>query len=246
MTIFVTMKILQSSIRSLGHLFVPRGCVVCRRILVEGEYLVCTACRWNMPLTNTCGDAHNPIREKLHAMFMAEQACSLFYYQKGSGYDNLIHRFKYQGKSALSFALGKWLGEELKRSGLYGEIDIILPVPLHPLRLVKRGYNQSEALARGIGSVLKKKVDAGQLVRKVHNPSQTHRDSTDRWENVAGIFGVRRPERLAGKHILLVDDVLTTGATLESCADTLRQAVPGCRISAVTLAVSSKDIFGTM
>ena len=169
----------------------------------------------------------------------------MFFYRKGSGYEQLIHRFKYQGKAALSTALGHWFGEELRRSGLYGDIDLILPVPLHPLRRIKRGYNQSEALARGIGAVLHKKVSAGHLVRRVHNPSQTHRDSTDRWENVAGIFGIRRPERLHGKHLLLVDDVLTTGATLESCADTIRKAVPECRLSAVTLSVSPRD-FGSV
>ena len=231
--------------RSLWHLFVPRSCAVCGRVLVEGEHLVCTACRWEMPLTDTCADPHNHIREKLHAMFMAEQACSMFFYRKGSGYDRLIHRFKYQGKAALSTALGRWFGEELRRSGLYGDVDLILPVPLHPLRRIKRGYNQSEALARGIGSALKKKVCTGHLVRRVHNPSQTHRDSADRWENVVGIFGVRHPEHLAGKHLLLVDDVLTTGATLESCADTLRKALPDCRLSVVTLAVSPKE-FGTV
>jgi ComF family protein len=240
------MNFLASSVRSLLHLFVPRGCAVCGRIMVEGEYLVCTACRWNMPLTNTCADPANPIRERLHALFMAEQACSLFYYQKGSGYDQLIHRFKYQGKAALSEALGRWLGEEMKRSGLYNDVDVILPVPLHPLRRIKRGYNQSEAIARGIGRVLKKPVRTGHLTRKVHNPSQTHRQSADRWENVAGIFGLRAPHRLAGKHLLLVDDVLTTGATLESCAETIRHVLPNCRISAVTLAASSKDIFGSV
>ncbi len=227
--------------RSLWHLFVPRACAVCGRILVDGEYLVCTACRWEMPLTGMCADPNNPIREKLHAMFMAEQGCAMFFYRKGSGYDQLIHRFKYQGKAALSTAMGRWFGEELRHSGLYSEVDLILPVPLHPLRLVKRGYNQSEALARGIGRALKKKVRTGCLVRRTHHVSQTHRNSADRWENVAGIFGIRRPERLAGKHILLVDDVMTTGATLESCADTLRRAVPDCRISAVTLAVSPKE-----
>ncbi len=232
-------------IRSLAHLFVPRSCAVCGRVLIEGESLVCTACRWDMPLTNTCSDPENPIRQRLNALFLAEQACALFFYKKGSGYDQLIHRFKYQGKSALSEAMGRWFGEELRRSGLYDDVELILPVPLHPFRRIRRGYNQSEAIARGIARVLKKRVATAHLVRRVHNTSQTHHDSTDRWENVAGIFGVRNPEPLAGKHLLLVDDVLTTGATLESCADALRKAVPDCRLSAVTLAVSSKD-FGVV
>lgn len=233
-----------SSFRSMLHLFLPRCCAVCGRGLVDGEFLLCTACRWNMPLTNSWSDPGNPIREKMHALIGAEQAAALFYYQKRSGYDALIYRFKYRGHGSLSYTLGRWLGEELKRSGHYDDIDVIVPVPLHPLRLFKRGYNQSELLARGIATVLKVPVRSRLLIRKVHNRSQTYHAQTDRWENVAGIFALRSPHRLEGRHILLVDDVLTTGATLESCAGAIRARVTDCRLSVATLAVSSKDVFG--
>lgn len=235
---------IRSSLRSLGHLFLPRACVVCGRVLVDGEHLVCTACRWHMPLTNTWNDPENPIREKLYGMFMAEQACALFYYQKKSGYDNLVHKFKYSGKAALASALGQWLGKEMHNSGLYDDVELILPVPLHLYRKFSRGYNQSEFLARGIGRSLKKPVCTSNLIRKVYNTSQTRHSSTDRWENVAGIFALRHPEELTGRHILLVDDVLTTGATLDSCAQTIREQAGECRLSVATLAVSSKDILG--
>ena len=234
---------IRSWLQSLGHLFIPRSCVVCGRVLVEGEHLVCTACRWHMPLTGSWNEPENPIREKLYGMFMAERASALFYYQKRSGYDHLVHKFKYNGKAALAYALGRWLGEELKRSGLYGDIDIVVPVPLHPFRRIRRGYNQSEQLARGIARVLKKPLSTANLVRTVHNPSQTRQSSADRWDNVAGIFALRRPEKLKNKHILLVDDVLTTGATLDSCAQAIREGVGECRISVAALAVSAKDIF---
>jgi ComF family protein len=213
-------------------------------VLVEGEYLLCTSCRWNMPLTGSWESRDNPIREKLHELFLAEQACALFHYQKKSGYDLLIHRFKYSGKAALSYALGRWLGEEMKRAGLYADVDLIVPVPLHPLRKLKRGYNQSEQVARGIGRALGKPVSTANLVRNVHNRSQTKHDGADRWGNVAGIFGVRRPEAFSEQHLLLVDDVLTTGATLDSCAGVIREAAGECRISVAALAVSSKDILG--
>ena len=235
---------ISSSFRSLFHLFLPRCCSVCGKTLVGGESLLCTACRWNMPLTNSWEDPENPVWQKMHAMVGAERAASLFYYQKRSGYDQLIYRFKYKGHGSLSYALGRWFGEELKRSGMFDEVDLIIPVPLHPFRLVKRGYNQSELLARGIAAVLKVPVNSRLLIRKVHNRSQTHHSQTDRWENVSGIFGLRSPHKLTGKHILLVDDVLTTGATLESCADTIRATIPDCRLSVATLAVSSKDMFG--
>jgi ComF family protein len=239
-------KLLFSFLQSLSHLFIPRECAVCGRVLVEGEYLFCTACRWNMPLTNTWNASDNPIREKLHTLFMAEQASALFYYQKRSGYDNLVHRFKYSGKASLAYALGRWFGRELRQSGLYGDVDLIVPVPLHPLRRMKRGYNQSECVARGIGKSLGKPVTTSNLIRKVHNRSQTRHDSADRWENVAGIFAVRDPEAFRGKHILLVDDVLTTGATLDSCAETIRTTAGACRISVTALAASPKDIPGTV
>ncbi|MCD8186082.1 MAG: ComF family protein [Rikenellaceae bacterium] len=234
-------KNIRTHLLSLFHLFIPQLCVVCGWLLVEGEQFICTACRWHMPLTYTWTKPENPIRGKMYALFMAEQACALFFYEKHTGYADLVHRFKYNGKPALAHALGTWLGQEMKLSGYYDDIDLILPVPLHPLRRLKRGYNQSEHLSRGIARALGKPVSTGNLVRTVHNRSQTLHDSTDRWENVSGIFVLRDPKKVENKHILLVDDVLTTGATLDSCAEAIRAKTNLCRISVAVLTASARD-----
>lgn len=230
---------------SLVHLFIPQCCAVCGKVMVDGEHLLCTSCRWNMPLTYYWNETDNPVWQKLNGIMGIYRASSLFYYRKQSGYDTMIYRFKYKGSGSLSLTLGRWFGEELKRSGHYTDIDLVLPVPLHPLRLLKRGYNQSELLARGIGRSLGVRVSTRHLKRTIHNRSQTHHNPKERWENVKGIFSVRSADRLTGKHILLVDDVLTTGATLESCVEAIRSEVGECRISVVTIATASKDTFKT-
>ena len=126
--------------------------------------------------------------------------------------------------------------------GLYDDVEVVVPVPLHLRKRLKRGYNQSEYLAEGIAAELGVGVDRRSVVRRRNNPSQALSRKSDRWANVEGVFGVRHPERLAGRHILLVDDVFTTGATIVSCAETILRSVPGCRISIAALAVSEHEL----
>lgn len=229
---------------SLAHLFFPKTCAVCGEILVEGEHFICTACRWNMPLTNFWVEEDNPVKRKLESVAEIYRASSMFYYQKGSGYENLVYKFKYNGRPAIAYELGRWFGRELVESGLYGDVDIIIPVPLHVVRKMKRGYNQSEYIARGISKELGAKVSNGNLVRRKYNRSQVGHSKWDRWSNVSGIFTVRKPERFEGKHILLIDDVLTTGATIQSCITAIRNRTEECRISVITLATTAQDVFG--
>lgn len=233
----------KESLLSFVHLFIPRYCAVCGKILADGEHLVCTSCRWNMPLTYSWKEEDNPVWRKLNGIIPVYRAASFYYYQKRSGYDQLIYDLKYRGHSSLCYVMGKWFGEELKRSGYYDDIDLIVPVPLHPFRLMTRGYNQSEYFARGISAVLNVPVSRNNLVRKAYNRSQTHHSRLERWRNVEGIFDLRFPARFTSRHLLLVDDVLTTGATIESCVAAIRAKVGECRISVATLATSSKDVF---
>ena len=137
-----------------------------------------------------------------------------------------------------AYNLGLWFGAELKDSGLYDDIDLILPVPLHPMKILSRGYNQSTYLAEGIAKQLGKPVDNRSVRRLRNNPAQARKKSHDRWLNTEELFGVRYPERLRAKHILVVDDVLTTGATISSCIAAIKEAAPDCRISVATLSVS--------
>lgn len=149
----------------------------------------------------------------------------------------LVHRLKYKGEKEVGVYLGKLLGRELSESEFFCDADVLLPVPLHPAKLKKRGYNQSEVIALGMEKSMKAKLDANILFRKVHTSTQTRKSRYERWENVKDIFGIRNPHLLENKHVILVDDVITTGATLEACAEILLD-IPGVKLSVASLAYS--------
>lgn len=226
----------------ISRLFFPEVCAACGKPLPEGGEFLCTTCRWEIPLTGYWTLEKNPVAEKFYGLLPIVQACSFYFFVHESRFRNLIHKFKYQGGWKMAENTGRWFGSQLAGSELYGDIDVIIPVPLHLRKTLRRGYNQSEYIARGIASSMGKPVDTRNVVRKKHNRSQTSRPKSERWKNVEDIFAVRRPETLTGKHILLVDDVLTTGATIVSCGKAIVEAVPGCRLSIATLAVSKTEL----
>lgn len=228
---------------NLADLFAPRSCAGCGKPIPRGVKFLCPQCAWEMPATGYCRAHDNPVFRKLSGMFGFEQAGSLFFYSPHSRYSSIIHHMKYHGRWKYSLRLGNMLGNELVEGGMYESVDIIIPIPLHVRRKLKRGYNQTEYIAHGIAERLNKQVETGCVKRRRHNPSQTKNRRAERWENVENIFEVRNTESLEKKHILLVDDVLTTGATLISCAETIHKAVPSCRISVATVAVSSYELF---
>lgn len=222
----------------LGLLF-PRICPVCGDLLVDNERFICTACRYRAPLTDFCNLAENPMTERLAGLLPARNASAFLWYIPDSGWQRMIHSFKYDGKWLYARRIGEWFGSQLADSGLYGDIDLIVPVPLHWRKRLRRGYNQSEYIADGIASAMGVEVDRRSVVRRINNPSQTRRTAVDRWNNVEGIFSVRRPEALRGKHILIVDDVFTTGATIIECGSAILASVGGDAVlSVATIAVS--------
>ena len=229
-------------LKDISRLFFPRVCAACGCVLPETGGLICNACRWKMPLTGFCERAQNPVKEKLHPLLPVVNACSFFFFVNGSDFRSLIHTFKYRGGWRIAEQMGRWFGEEMAGSGLYGDIDLIVPVPLHIRKRLRRGYNQSEYIANGISKAISVPVSAGSVVRDRYSQSQTERKKSERWDNVHGIFSVPDPEKLRGKHILLVDDVLTTGATLVSCGEAILNAVEDCRLSIATLAVSKNEL----
>ncbi len=231
-----------SILNDVSALFFPPRCPVCGGELPEGGRTVCTLCRITAPLTRFWERDDNPIVRRLWGQVPIERAAAFLWYVKGSGWQRLIHAFKYHGRWRLALEIGAWYGGCLARAGTFDAADVIVPVPLHWIRHLGRGYNQAEYLARGIAGALGKPVVTGCLRRRVNNPSQTRSRNEDRWTNVRDIFAVRRPERLAGLHILLVDDVFTSGSTLVSCAEALLRAVPGCRISMAVLAASAASL----
>lgn len=168
--------------------------------------------------------------------FPIVRASSLFYYAKGGKVAQVLYAMKYHNRRTLCVKMGEWIGSELFPSGFFEGIDFLVPVPLFRTRLRQRGYNQSELLARGISLKTSIPLCLDAVCRVRNNATQTHKSGYARWMNVEGLFrATPEAELLRGKHILLVDDVLTTGATLTACADAL-SSIEGIRISIVTLA----------
>ncbi len=223
---------------SFVHLFFPRQCVVCGATLQEGEEGICMRCNMDMPRTNYHTSPDNPVEKMFWGKMPLERATSFFFYQKGGDFRNILHRMKYGGRKDLGEIMGRFMAAELKPAGFFKGVDVLVPIPLHPRKLKRRGYNQSEYIARGISNVTGIPVDAMSVVREKHTETQTHKSAYERWENVDGIFSVRHPENLTGKHILIVDDVLTTGSTTTACADAIK-CLDGVHISILTLAVAN-------
>jgi len=159
----------------------------------------------------------------------------MYLFNKGSKVQHLIHQLKYRGKKEIGVSLGRYYGRELKSSSLFSSVDMIIPVPLHLKKLRERGYNQSESFGEGLAYSMKVANESSILVRSRVSQTQTRRSRFERWKNVEEIFQVTTPEKIEGKHILLADDVVTTGSTLEACANKILE-VPGTKVSVATIA----------
>ncbi len=236
------MSILGDLLSDLWILLFPPHCAVCGEPLAQGERTICTLCRIMAPLTGYCTEEENPVRERCSAQLPIHRASAHLFFVHGSGWRRLIHSFKYRGMWRTAREMGRWYGATLRESGLYDDLDLVVPLPLHPFKRIRRGYNQSEYIAEGIARTLGVPL-ARHAVRRCRNtPSQSLKPHRERAANVEGAFVVPRAGELAGRHILLVDDVMTTGATLLSCAEAILAAAPDCRISIAVLAVSRRAI----
>lgn len=220
-------------------LFYPRLCESCNNALLIHEDTICTLCLTRLPQTKFHTQAENPVTRTFWGRVVIENAASMFYFQKGSNIQHLVHKLKYKGKYNIGIYFGKLYGHQLAKTELFGAIDYIVPVPLHPKREKKRGYNQSYMFAKGLSESMKRPVDIKTLIRTTASETQTKKTRFRRWENVKEIFTVTNFSHMENKHILLVDDVLTTGATIEACANKL-SVIPGIRISVVSIACSVK------
>lgn len=222
---------------SFIHLFFPRQCAVCGTSLQEGEEGICLKCNLDMPRTNYHLSKDNPIERLFWGKMPLERATSYFFYHKGSDFRRILHQLKYGGRKDLGEVMGRFMAAELAGTGFFKDIDVIVPVPLHPRKQKMRGYNQSECVADGVSAVTGIPVDCDSVFRSKYTDTQTRKSVYERWENVDGIFGLRHPGQFRGRHILIIDDVLTTGSTTTACADVFRY-VEGVRISVLTLAVA--------
>ena len=233
---------MNNPIADIISLFVPPLCPVCGAILLEGESCVCTRCKLTAPLTGYAHDVDNSLYRTFWGIVPIERASALFYFPSHeSGWRRAIHDFKYRGYWRVARDFGEWMGHDLLSSEVFLGVDVVVPIPLHPFKKLRRGYNQSDYIGEGLTRVLGVPLSVGNVVRTRHNPSQALTRGSKRWDNVRDIFAVRHPEKLAGKHILLVDDVFTTGATIQSCAMAILRSVPDVRISIATLATAHRD-----
>jgi ComF family protein len=202
-------------------LLFPRLCYGCGNHLMRNENLICTECYVEIPKTDYHNNPDNPVAQLLWGRCRIEKAAAFSIYSKGSRIRNLIHNIKYKGIREVGTELGRIYGYLLKSSGFTEGIDFIIPVPLHPSKMRKRGFNQSEIISKGISDATGIPVDLALLVRTSESETQTKRSRYERWINVEGIFTLSDYEALKGKHVLLIDDVITTGSTIESCANEL-------------------------
>lgn len=215
----------------------PRHCIVCGDILSSGEKDICINCLVSLPLIDEQQRAE--IGKIFWGIVPVESAASYIYYKKGSPYNRLLHYLKYKGRPEVGVRLAVAAAKELVSAGFFDGIELIVPLPLSKKKLRQRGYNQCDYIAYGISQVTGIPVESDCVERTRANETQTHKNREERWQNVKGIFAVNNVEDLQGKHILLIDDVLTTGATLASCASSLVAA--GCKVSVFTLAYSNNE-----
>lgn len=232
---------LASFLADFTSLIFPQICLACSESLGRGEEHICTPCRVQLPYTDyhTLPDQQNPLARRFWGKVPVQYALSYLRFLRHGRVQHLLHQLKYQGQREVGQVLGRWYGLELTKQGLHTEFDLIVPVPLHPRKLAKRGFNQSDCFAEGLAQGLDVPWSPTALRRIEYTDSQTRKNRTQRWQNVATVFEVADVATVAGKRILLVDDVLTTGATLEACATAL--LVQGCtQVSIATIACAEQ------
>jgi ComF family protein len=204
----------------LGLLF-PNLCNACGVALYHSEHLICTKCLYDLPFTDYHQHAENRVAKQLWGRLPFNAAMAMLYFRKGAKVQSLIHNLKYNGRTDVGVLLGNMLGERLKTSALYQDVNLIIPVPLHHKKYKLRGYNQCTFIAEGMADKMEIAFNEDNLVRNTATESQTKKSRYTRYENMQDVFKINAPMHITGKHILLVDDVITTGATLEACATAL-------------------------
>jgi ComF family protein len=219
-------------------LIFPRICVSCGKSLYKSENSICTYCAYHLPKTNFHTDNENPVAKIFWGRINIHSASAYYNFGKGGKVQHLIHQLKYRGQKDIGVTLGKLYGYDLRKCSNFRSVETIIPVPLHPRKEKKRGYNQSEYFAKGLSETMNVPTDFGTLYRSYASETQTKKSRFSRWKNVETIFQLKDFASLKGKHILLVDDVITTGATLEACAQTLMN-IPEVKISVATIAYAN-------
>lgn len=222
---------------SLLNLFFPKVCFACSNILGDNETYICTSCRHNLPVTNFHKTSNNTLLKVFYGRAKICQATALLRFEKKGIVQHLMHQLKYKNQEGVGIFLGEWLGEELKAIKSYNNIDVVIPVPLHKKKLKRRGYNQVEKFGQQIARALNTRYIDDVLIKVTNTSSQVNKSRFARWNNTDELFKIKNKETLYNKHILLVDDIVTTGATLEACIIELNKA-ENITISIATMAMA--------
>ena len=226
---------MKNLLQGVAHLLFPDSCAVCRRQLYTREEVLCTGCLKTLPRTGFDFRIGNPVEKIFWGRIPITSASSFLTFAKQGVVQSLLFKLKYKGETDIGVFLGRQYGMQILKTLGPQPFDGIVPVPLHPRKMKKRGYNQCELVCEGISEVLEIPLMKDALIRKIHNPTQTRKNRSDRWENVEDIFEAGDSALIRYKHLLLVDDVVTTGSTLEAAATPLMR-IDGVRISIVTIA----------
>ena len=221
------------------HLFYPHICTGCGSDLINKNSLLCFNCINDLPHTNFASYPDNPVEKVFTGRLPLKAAHSEFYFSKGQLVQHLIHLLKYKSNKEIGHYLGAMIGNSILKSGRFANLDYLVPLPLYPDKEFKRGYNQAEVICNGIAEITQIPVLTKNVIRQRPTETQTRKHRAERWQNVDGSFSILKPQLLTGKNILLVDDVITTGATLEACGQAILK-IPGTSISLAALAHASK------
>ena len=224
-------------LKPLVNLFFPKVCYACYNLLGDHEDTICLDCRHDLPVTNFHFDNNDSVAKALYGRAKIKNGTALFRFEKKGNVQRLIHHLKYKDHEHIGFVLGNWLGGELKTLDSYKHIDVVFPVPLHKKKLKKRGYNQVTKFGQQLAEALSAEYNDDVLIKVTNTKSQVNKKRLARWTNSDELFTIKNPETIENKHILLVDDIITTGATLEACIMVLNEA-KYIKISIATMAIA--------
>jgi ComF family protein len=230
---------LAKTLQPLLHLFLPHHCAGCGSDIIGNEQILCLHCIDELPVTGFHLHSDNPVEKIFTGRIPVVQAASYLYFSKDSLLQRIVHQLKYKGHKELGLFIGRKMGETLLQTDRFSDIDVLVPMPLFTARERKRGYNQACILCEGMTEVLNLPVLPAAIRRHHSSETQTHKNRIERWQNMQDKFELQQGHDLVDKHILLVDDVITTGATLEACGRELLTA-PGTRLSIITMAYTVK------
>ena len=222
---------------SVITLFFPKLCHACNTVLKDNEIDICVGCRHELPVTNYHFERPEIVKKIFYGRVQLEDATALFYFHKKGRVQQLLHHLKYQGDEDIGRVFGNWLGAELQESPYYESIDVVIPVPIHLKKLKQRGYNQATLFAQQIAKVLNVPYVDDVLLKSVNTKSQVFQSREARFQSVSHSFYAQNLNTVDNKHILLVDDIITTGATIEACALVLNPEKK-VRLSVATLAIT--------